>query len=93
MITVLEVIQNGESKPSRIMHSANISWNKLNNVLDSLISQDLVTRRNLKEPRRKQDKRSNIGYYITAKGQNVLRRFHKEKSVIKTTSFNLFHST
>jgi predicted transcriptional regulator len=93
MITVLEAIQNGESKPSRIMHYANISWNKLNLVIDSLLSQELVSQRNLEEPRRKKDKRSTIGYFITPKGQNVLRRFHKEKSVIKTKRFSLFQST
>lgn len=92
-ISVLEVIQNGESKPSRIMNSANISWNKLNRVLDFLISQELVTQINTKESRRKQDKRSYIGYYITPKGQNVLRRFHKDKSLIKPSNFNLFHLT
>ena len=93
IINVLEAIHNGESKPSRIMLSANISWNKLNDVLDSLISQELVTQINTKEPRRKQDKRTNVSYYLTPKGQNVLKRFYKEKLISKTTNFELFHST
>lgn len=92
IINVLEILQNGESKPSRIMHSANISWNMLNDILDSLISQELVTPIDTKVISRKRDKRSKISYNISPKGQNVLRRFHK-KSPNEIKEFNLFYLT
>jgi predicted transcriptional regulator len=89
-IKVLETLQNGEFKPSRIMHDANISWDKLNEILDFLIKLELVTPFETKKNRRKMDKRSKIGYRITNKGQNVLRRFHKKDSD-EIKEFNLFY--
>ncbi|TEU09360.1 hypothetical protein E3J20_06555, partial [Candidatus Bathyarchaeota archaeon] len=39
-LEVLQIIKGGTSKPTRIMYSANISWQPLMRVLSSMISQD-----------------------------------------------------
>ena len=41
-LDVLKVIRRGESKPTRIMYSANLSWKPMMKILDSLIKQEII---------------------------------------------------
>jgi predicted transcriptional regulator len=41
-IEVLDIISKGETKPTRIMYSANLSWKVFQKVLGNLVSQSLV---------------------------------------------------
>lgn len=91
MINVLNVIQDGETKPTRIMYGANLSWKICSEILDSLVSQELVETIDISESTRRRDKRTNTMYLITPKGQNVLRYFHTAKTLMGTKpKFNPF---
>jgi predicted transcriptional regulator len=79
MRSVLETINSGETKPSRIMLYANVSWDQLTKVLKTLIEKEYI---NLKdESKRSKDKRSSNLYEITKKGRTKLREltYGKEK--------------
>jgi predicted transcriptional regulator len=94
MINVLNVIQEGETKPTRIMYGANLSWKICNEILDSLVSQDLVELIDISELNRRRDKRTNTKFLITPKGQNVLRYFHTAKTLMgKKEKFNPYQIT
>jgi predicted transcriptional regulator len=84
MINVLNVIQAGETKPTRIMYGANLSWKICSDILESLVLQELVETMDTSESLRKRDKRTSIVYSITPKGQNVLRYFHSAKTLMGT---------
>ncbi len=60
---VLEVIDKGTNKPTRIMYETNLSWTSLCSVFDTLINSDFI-----REEKRKNSKR----YHITEKGRNAL---------------------
>jgi len=94
MINVLNVIQDGETKPTRIMYGANLSWNICSEILDSLVSQELIEIIDISESIRKRDRRTNTVYNITPKGQNVLRYFHTAKTLMgKKEKFNPYQIT
>jgi predicted transcriptional regulator len=94
MINVLNVIQDGETKPTRIMYGANLSWKICSEILDSLVSQELVEIIDISESTRKRDRRTNTVYKITPKGQNVLRYFHTAKTLMgKNEKFNPYQIT
>ena len=82
MINVLNVIQSGETKPTRIMYGANLSWKICSEILDSLVSQELVETMDTSESIRKRDKRTSTEYKITSKGQNVIKYFNQAKGLI-----------
>ena len=65
---VLRVVMKGVSKPTRIMYSANLSWNSLQGILQSLLDQGFIRERRLKNSRR---------YEVTEKGENVLSFYRK----------------
>ena len=93
MVRVLNVIQNGETKPTRIMYGANLSWKICSELLDSLVSQGLVDSIDTSESRRR-DKRTSTEYLITSKGQNVVRYFHTAKMLMGTEeNINSFQIT
>jgi len=94
MINVLNLIQSGESKPTRIMYGANLSWKLCSSILDSLVSQDLVAIIDRSESFRKRDKRTNTEYMITQKGLSVVRYFHTANTLMGTKEkFNPFQLT
>jgi predicted transcriptional regulator len=62
------------------MYGANLSWKPLQGVLDSLISQELVTE---VEPIDLKDKRTNICYKLTQKGEKILNYFNKAKELLE----------
>ena len=65
-LEVLRIVNRGESKPTRIMYKANLSWVPLQEILEFLLSQDL-----LKEGATSKRKE----YFITEKGKRVLAYF------------------
>jgi predicted transcriptional regulator len=83
LLNVLEVIQKGENKPTRIMYQSNLSYTLLKDVLNKLINQELIIEKNPAIGYRKRDKRTNKIYQITTKGQNVLRYFHNAKGLLQ----------
>ena len=60
---VLEVIDKGTNKPTRIMYKTNLCWASLLNVFDTLINSDFIRAEKMKSSKR---------YYITEKGRNAL---------------------
>ena len=77
-IEVLEIIMKGETKPTRIMYSANLSWKVFQNVLNNLITQGLITES--EEPMSKD--RDVKRYEITEPGMNVLKYFRKATTAL-----------
>lgn len=79
-LDVLKVIKEGTKKPTRIMYGANLSWKLLQNILSSLVDQDLIIEVDASESR---DKRTNTVYRITSKGDSVIRYFDRAKGLIE----------
>jgi predicted transcriptional regulator len=79
-LDVLRIIKSGTSKPTRIMYGANLSWKPLQEAIESMLSQSLIREVDATNNR---DKRTNIIYEITMKGENVLRYFRKAKDLLK----------
>lgn len=77
MMTVLRAIRDGEDKPTRIMYTANMSWNSTQKILENLQEQDLILV--TEEPGLKRAKKR---YHITDKGLNVLQYFEGAKELI-----------
>jgi len=63
------------------MYNANISWKPLMQVLNSMISQDLIMEIDVSSEGRKRDKRTNRLYEITMKGERVIRYFKEAKDL------------
>lgn len=78
MMTVLGAIREGVNKPTRIMYTANMSWNSTQKVFEDLLEQDLIYV--TEEPGLKRAKKR---YHITEKGLNVLQYFEGAKSLIR----------
>jgi predicted transcriptional regulator len=78
-IDVLSVIKNGESRPTRIMYSTNLSWAPLRRLLESLLEQGLVE----SAETGLDDGRSKNLYRITEKGESVLSYFSKCKDILR----------
>jgi predicted transcriptional regulator len=79
-LDVLEAVKNGKEKPTRIMYGANLSWTSLNNIVSSLVSQDLVEEIDLTESR---DKRTKKVYRVTEKGSHLIRYFHRAEQLLE----------
>ena len=73
MMNVLDAINSGEKKASRIMLHANLSWSQLQKTLESLIDEGHVTPVDVSDLKRGQDKRSSTFYEITSDGQFMLK--------------------
>lgn len=67
---VLEVIDKGTHKPSKIMFATNLSYASRCRTLETLVNSDFI-----REEKRKKSKR----YYITKKGKNAL--LNRKKSL------------
>ena len=89
-LDVLKVIKEGTTKPTRIMYGANLSWKLLQDILNSMVNQDLIEEIDVSESR---DKRTNKVYQVTTKGNSVIRYFDQAKGLIKVDepNFNPFH--
>ena len=78
-IDVLSVIKSGESRPTRIMYSTNLSWAPLRKLLESLLDQGLIE----SAEKGLEDGRSKNLYIITEKGESVLAYFSKCKEILQ----------
>jgi len=78
-VEVLSQIKQGERKPTRIMYSANLSWKSLKEILDSLVSQELIE----EELVGRSSKRAKKRYMITEKGENVLQYYSVVSGLIE----------
>jgi predicted transcriptional regulator len=65
---ILKAVADGREKPTHIMYKANLSWIRLQKLLDTLTSQNLLT-----------EKLSNYNtiYKITQKGKEVLGYYNQ----------------
>jgi predicted transcriptional regulator len=41
-LDVLKVLRRGESKPTRIMYSSNLSWKPLMHILNNFVDQEII---------------------------------------------------
>jgi predicted transcriptional regulator len=73
MMYILDAINSGEKKATRIMLHANLSWNQLKKTLESLIDEGYVTSVDVSDLKRGQDKRSSTFYEITSNGRFMLK--------------------
>jgi predicted transcriptional regulator len=78
-IDILEEVRNGVIIPTRIMYGANLSWKPLQQILKSLVTQELIVEYMAEEG----DKRTKKAYKLTEKGLNVLRYFSKAKELVE----------
>ena len=81
-LDILAAINEGETKPTRIMSATNMSWRQLHQEFEQLLGSELimVTDATSKQVGRKDDKRSKFRYHLTPKGTNVLRYLKKKAS-------------
>ena len=77
-VEVLDNIKNGETKPTRIMYSCNLSWKSLKDILRNMTEQEL-----LEEKVVEGKKRSKKLYHITPKGENVLKYYRMVSGLIE----------
>jgi len=73
---VLEVVEEGTSKPTQIMYGTNLSWNTLNDVFDVLINSKFLIKEKTKTSKR---------FYITTKGKKALSYYRKSIEELVTT--------
>jgi len=73
-VDVLNAIHKGETKPTRIMYAANLSWTTLQSTLDLLLRKDYVEE--VKGPG------SSKLYYVTPSGLNVLKFCHQIEKLV-----------
>lgn len=78
-IDILEQIRSGTVIPTRIMYGANLSWKPLQQILKSLVHQDLIIECAVDD----HDKRTRMAYQLTDKGVNVLKYFNKAKELVE----------
>jgi len=82
-LDVLWIIKDGTDKPTRIMYGANLSWNPMQKILNSLVSQGLITEIASEED--SGDKRTPRVYKITQKGENTIKYFSRVKELLVVT--------
>ena len=79
-LDVLYTIRKGVKKPTQIMYGSNLSYKPLKRVLNSLLRQGLVMEI---EPIDPKDRRTNVCYNLTQKGENVLNYFNKARALLE----------
>jgi predicted transcriptional regulator len=78
-VEVLDLIKNGETKPTRIMYSANLSWKSLKEIIKALTSQGLIDETVVSRGHKRAKKR----YLITEKGDNVLKYYNLVSGLVE----------
>ncbi len=79
LIQILQVIKDGNSKPTRIMYAANTAWKPVVQYLDELWTKGLIEM----GPKPEKDKRSSKTYYLTDQGQEAIKQFNKAMRLLK----------
>ena len=75
-VDVLTVINEWETRPTRIMYASNLSWNTLRSTLDLLVSKGYAEEASDLQTRGKQ-------YCITQSGSNVLKYYDRLEDLVK----------
>ncbi len=76
-LEVLNAVRDGVDKPTRIMYAANMSWNPVRKILDSLVDGgllSLITNTGGNRAKRR--------YEITEKGISVIKYFEGAKELV-----------
>lgn len=84
VLIVLEAVQRGMDKPTRIMYQANLSWKPTQRILDSLVEQNLlevIIERGVKRKKKR--------YEISKKGIAVLDYFEKAQDLVDLRALSL----
>ena len=76
-LEVLKAVREGVDKPTRIMYAANMSWNPVRKILDSLVDGGLLS-----VIENTVGNRSKRRYEITEKGVSVLNYFEGAKELV-----------
>ncbi|MBS7638006.1 hypothetical protein KEJ49_03840 [Candidatus Bathyarchaeota archaeon] len=79
-LDILMLIRSGVNKPTRIMYGANLSWKPLQQILKSLVEQELIREVDARDRR---DRRTTTYYVITRKGENVINYFSRARELIR----------
>ena len=74
-VDVLEVIAEGEARPTRIMYASNLSWNSLKGTLDVLVNKGYVDEMYHNQKQRR--------YAITTKGRDVLSYYSRLETMVQ----------
>lgn len=72
-IDILSEMSSGTCKPTNIMYRCNLSWKPLQEILDSMVQQDLI---------RVVQKRKRKTYEITEKGMDTLKYIEKARALV-----------
>jgi predicted transcriptional regulator len=73
----LAAIRGGTVTPTRIMYRANLSWEPLKQIFETLTAQGLIVERSMAD-----DKRTRKVYALTEKGENMLNYFGRAKALM-----------
>lgn len=84
VLIVLEAVQRGMDKPTRIMYQANLSWKPTQRILDSLVEQNLLEVKIERGVKRKKKR-----YEISKKGIAVLDYFEKAQDLVDLRALSL----
>ena len=76
-LEVLKAVREGVDKPTRIMYAANMSWNPVRKILDSLVDGGLLS-----VISNTVGNRAKRRYEITEKGVSVLNYFEGAKELV-----------
>ena len=76
-LDVLKAVREGVDKPTRIMYAANMSWNPVRKILDSLVDGGLLS-----VISNTVGNRAKRRYEITEKGVSVLNYFEGAKELV-----------
>ncbi len=76
-LEVLKAVREGVDKPTRIMYAANMSWNPVRKILDSLVDGGLLS-----VISNTVGKRAKRRFEITEKGVSVLNYFEGAKELV-----------
>jgi predicted transcriptional regulator len=74
-VDVLMVVNQGETRPTRIMYASNLSWNTLKSTLDLLVSKNYI--------QESRGVNKNRQYNITQSGLNVLKYYDRIEDLVK----------
>ncbi len=83
-LSILSAIEKGVDKPTRIMYAANMSWKPVQQMLSSLVKQDLIVV--MANPESEQSKKK---YVISEKGSKVLAFFNEAKNLMQIEGINI----
>ena len=85
-IDILRAVANGNVKPTHIMYRANLSWTRLQKLLDTLVSKNLLMEKASNEKTK---------YKITQKGRKLLEYYRQivDELTQKTNSIPIYIKT